>query len=62
MENTANAEIRQLLKKEKIPYWKIGYLLGTSEQTIYRKMRIELSARDKEKIMRAIERIKSEAD
>ena len=53
----ANAEIREMLKKEKIPYWKIGAVLGVHENTIVRKMRFELSDSDRESFLCAVKEI-----
>lgn len=53
-----NNEIRNLLTKNKIPYWKLGLELNISENTIGRWLRTKLDS-DKEKDMRkAIEKIK----
>lgn len=56
----ANAEIRTMLKANKIPYWKIALKLGVHENTILRKMRVELSESEKEYFINAISEIKSE--
>lgn len=37
-----NIIVRQALKKHGMRQWELAVLLGISEQTIYRKLRIEL--------------------
>lgn len=49
-----NQEIRMELKERHIPQWKLGELLGVSENTIYRKLRNELSIEDKQHILDVI--------
>lgn len=49
-----NQEIRMELKARNIPQWKLGELLGVSENTIYRKLRNELSIEDKQHILDVI--------
>lgn len=55
-----NAEIRAMLKDEKIPYWRIGDKLGVHENTVIRRMRHELSQAEKQNFIKAIDEIKSE--
>lgn len=50
----ANQEIRMELKKRHIPQWKLGDLLGVSENTVNRKLRKELSTDEKQHILDAI--------
>lgn len=50
----ANQEIRMELKERHIPQWKLGELLGVSENTIYRKLRNELSVEEKQHILDVI--------
>lgn len=49
-----NQEIRMELKARNIPQWKLGELLGVSENTIYRKLRNELSVEEKQHILDVI--------
>lgn len=49
-----NQEIRMELKARNIPQWRLGELLGVSENTIYRKLRNELSVEEKQHILEVI--------
>lgn len=49
-----NQEIRMELKARNIQQWKLGELLGVSENTIYRKLRNELSVEEKQHILDVI--------
>lgn len=49
-----NHEIRMELKARNIPQWKLGELLGISENTIYKKLRNELSIEEKQHILDVI--------
>ena len=53
----ANNEIREALKKNGIPFWKLGEELGVSEQTILRWMRTPLCDLKLEAVTGAIGRI-----
>lgn len=55
MRNLANLEIRNKLKERNIKHWELAYKLGVSEYTLVRKLRIELSKEDKDKILNTIE-------
>ena len=50
----ANLEIRRLAKAEGIPLWKIADFLNVSEPTMTRKLRRELSDKEKREIMGVI--------
>ena len=50
----ANEELREELKKNRIPFWKLGEALGVSEQTVVRWFRTPLSAEKKLKVTVAI--------
>ena len=56
----ANAEIRAILKNEKIPFWKIADKFGVHENTILRRMRHELSKAEKQTFLKAINEIIAE--
>lgn len=60
MQSIANADIKQLLKAERIPYWKIAAKMGVHENTILRKLRLELSDSEKQAFKKAISEIKAE--
>lgn len=56
----ANNDIRSALKMAKIPIWACAAEIGVHENTLLRKLRFELSDKEKMPIFEAIERIKSE--
>lgn len=54
-----NKDIRNLMKINRIYLWEIAQLYGCTESTLSKKLRIELSKEDKEKIIDIINQIKS---
>ncbi len=50
----ANEKIRNALKKCGMCQWKLAILLGISEQTIYRKLRVELPEEEQQKLIELI--------
>lgn len=54
----ANQDIRKLLKNNRIYLWEVAQLYGCTESTLSKKLRIELSKDDKEKIIDIIKQIK----
>ena len=54
----SNKAIRAALKEKGIAQWKLGELLGVSENTINRWLRKELPKEEKEKILTAIKNYK----
>lgn len=50
----ANQDIREALKAKKIPLWRLGDALGVTEMTVIRKLRHELPAEEKERILKVI--------
>lgn len=55
----ANEDIRRLIFDCKIPMWKIAYEYGCTDTTFSKKLRIELSHEEKEKIISIIENLKN---
>lgn len=53
----ANSEIRETLKQNQIPFWRLGEELGVSEQTVLRWMRTPLCEWKLEAINKAVCRI-----
>ena len=53
-------EIKELLKVEQIPYWRLADALGVHENTIVRKLRHELSDSEQKRFTEAIEAIKAQ--
>ncbi len=58
----ANLDIRQAAKVAKIPLWRIAALLPMNDAAFSRKLRFELSSREKIRIFDIIEELKEEAD
>ena len=56
----ANAEIRQELKKARIPFWLVGKQIGVNEVTVSRWLREPLPEDKKRVIVEAIRKIKAE--
>lgn len=52
-----NKEIREAMKRKNISQWKLGEMLGVSENTINRKLRKELSPDEKQKILDIIKKV-----
>lgn len=55
----ANNDLRLLCKGNGIPLWKVAVALGISDQTLYRNWRTPLPPEDKEKVIFAINELKS---
>lgn len=49
-----NNEIREAMRKAKITQWRLGELLGVSENTVNRKLRKELPEDEKQRILSLI--------
>ena len=54
MNDMRNKEIRNAMKQNGITQWKLGELLGVSENTVNRKLRKELPEEEKQKILEVI--------
>lgn len=54
----ANAEIRNALREAGVPVWRLALAMGVCENTILRRMRVELSAEDKKKYLDIIKDLK----
>ena len=52
-----NKEIREAMKRKDIPQWKLGEMLGVSENTINRRLRKELPPDEKQKILDIIAKV-----
>lgn len=53
----ANIEIRQLMREKHVPAWAIAEVLNVHENTVLRHLRTELSSVERDRMMRAIDRI-----
>ena len=56
-----NIQIRMAAREAHIPLWKIAQMIGISEPTLTRWLRVELSQEKKVRILQAIEQLKREA-
>jgi transposase-like protein len=56
----ANNNIRLMARGAGVPFWRIAQVLGISEPTMTRKLRNELSAKEKAKIRKIIKELKKE--
>lgn len=54
MQNTANQDIRQAIKKANLKHWEVAELIGLSETTLVRKLRKELPEEEKKNILKII--------
>ena len=52
----ANKDIREARKKAGIPSWRLAELAGYSENTLYRRLRHELPAEEKTRLLELIEK------
>ena len=52
-----NLEIRQVMKENRLYHYEVAAGLGVSEFTLSRKMRQELDADEKKKILEVIDRL-----
>ena len=50
----ANTDIRNLMKEKKIPVYAVAAVMGVHENTVFRRLRVELSDEDKAKFTRII--------
>lgn len=57
----ANSEIRALLKEKQIPVYAVAAVMGVHENTVFRRLRFELSADEKADFRRIINELASQA-
>lgn len=53
----ANADVRDAMRKKRIPAWAVGAELGVHENTVLRRLRFELSTQDKQTFFRIIDKL-----
>lgn len=53
----ANQDIRNKMENNHIRYWQVAYELGITDSMFSRKLRIELSDKEKEKINKIIDNL-----
>ena len=58
----ANRDIRELLKENRIYLWEVAKEYGCTESTLSKKLRLELSTKEKEKIKAIIENLKNSSN
>lgn len=54
----ANQDIRELMKENRVYIWEVAQAYGCAESTFIKKLRIELSQEEKDKIIAIIEKLK----
>ncbi len=50
----ANADIRALMREKKVPVYAVGAVMGVHENTVFRRLRVELPEQDKQTFRRII--------
>ena len=58
----ANSEIRNYMERHHITLWELGAKLGKSENTMIRRLRMELPEQDKEVLFSAMAEIVKERE
>lgn len=58
----ANSHIRDMIKKADVYQWQVADVLGISEVTLIRWLRTDLKEEKEERIVQAIEQLKTEVD
>ena len=56
-----NAEIREVIKKSGVKHWELAQILGVSENTLVRWLRIPLTNERQESILNALNTVAKEA-
>lgn len=52
--NKSNADVKLIAKGKGIPLWRVAMKMNISEQTLVRRLRIELSGEEKNRIISII--------
>ena len=58
----ANQDIREYMEKHRITMWQVGAKLGRSDNTMIRRLRMELPEQDKEVLFSAMAEIVKERE
>lgn len=58
----ANQDIRAALKQAGVFQWQLGVKWGCNEQSVVRRLRIELPDSEKKKVFQMIDQIKAEQE
>lgn len=56
----ANLALRQRMKSDGTPVWKLADFMGCHENTMLRRLRHELSESEKAEVLKALDAIRSE--
>ncbi|MDE5620584.1 MAG: hypothetical protein K2I80_08750 [Ruminococcus sp.] len=57
----ANTDIREAMRTKKVPVYAIADVIGVHENTLFRRLRYELSEQEKQKIFCIIEKLSEKA-
>lgn len=57
-----NLDIRKAIEESEFKYWQVANKLGITDGNFSRLLRVELRVEDKQKILRAIEKLKEERE
>lgn len=58
----ANIEIREMMHAKRVPAWAIAVALGVHENTVLRHLRTELNSVERDRVLKAIEKIAAAND
>ena len=58
----ANRELRELMHEKRVPVWAVASIVGVHENTLLRRLRVELPANEREHLTRIVEQIAREND
>lgn len=53
----ANTELRALMREKRVPVWAVAAKMGVHENTLYRRLRVELPASEREMIVHIVEQV-----
>ena len=59
---TANKKLREYMKQNNVPYWKLAAAFGVTEQTVIRWLRIELPSERTSEFMQKVDEIIKERE
>lgn len=57
-----NLDIRKAIEESEFKYWQVANKLGITDGNFSRLLRVELQVEDKQKILKAIEKLKEERE
>lgn len=56
----ANTDVRKAFKEQSVPVWAVAAEMGVHENTVYRKLRFELTEQEKQHILSIIKSLSEE--